>query len=254
MLPGCMVKTEGRVRGVIDYNIIEKIQKLRAITERRGATEGEAIAAEQRMFRLLAKYNLEISQIPDDEPTKRDTRIESESAQRPSSVWKQYIYTGVANLNFSECFTWRQHIIVVGTRANRIATLEMASYLIGTIERLANKMAGEVPGDERRRFRHSYAEGCATRIYERLEQTRVEAQAGRMKADEPNSLLPALADLYQTNRAQVDDFIADHFAKVYSRTHYSSRGHDGGYILGYNAGGKVGLHRQISRKQRQLIA
>ena len=99
-----MVNAEGRVRGVIDYNIIEKIQKLRAITERRGATEGEAIAAEQRMFRLLAKYNLEISQIPDDEPTKRDTRIESESAQRPSSVWKQHIYTGVANLNFSECF------------------------------------------------------------------------------------------------------------------------------------------------------
>jgi hypothetical protein len=89
-------------RGVIDSNIIEKIQKLRAITERRGATEGEAIAAEQRMFRLLAKYNLEISQIPEDAPTRPDTRIESESAQRPSSVWKQFIYTGVANLNFSE--------------------------------------------------------------------------------------------------------------------------------------------------------
>ena len=93
---------------MIDSNIIEKIEKLRAITERRGATEGEAIAAEQRMFRLLAKYNLEISQIPDDEPTKPDTGIASESAERPSSVWKQYLYTAVANLNFSECFTWRQ--------------------------------------------------------------------------------------------------------------------------------------------------
>jgi Protein of unknown function (DUF2786) len=242
------------VRGVIDSNIIEKIQKLRAITERRGATEGEAIAAEQRMFRLLSKYNLEISQIPDNEPTKHDTRIESESAQRPSSVWKQYIYSAVANLNFSECFTWRQHIIVVGTRANRIATLEMASYLIETVERLANKKAAEVAGDERRRFRHAYAEGCATRIYERLEHMRVEAQAGRMKAEDANSLLPALADVYQTNRARVDDFIADHFGKVYRGTHYTNGGHDGGYILGYNAGGKVGLHRQIGRKQRQLIA
>ena len=196
---------------MIDSNIIEKIHKLRAITERRGATEGEAIAAEQRMFRLLAKYNLEISQIPDDKPTKPDTRIESESAKRPSSVWKQYLYTAVAYLNFSECFTWRQHIIVVGTRANRIATIEMASYLVETVERLANKEAAEVPGDERRRFRHSYAEGCATRIHERLEQMRVEAQAGRMKAEDPNSLLPALADLYQTHGARVDDFIADHF-------------------------------------------
>lgn len=237
---------------MIDSNIIEKIQKLRAITERRGATESEAIAAEQRMFRLLAKYNLEVSQIPDDQPG--DTKIASESAQRPSSVWKQCIYTGVANLNFSECFTWRQHIIVVGTRANRIATLEMASYLIETVDRLASKKAAEVPGDERRRFRHSYAEGCATRIYERLEQMRAEAQAGRMKAEDPNSLLPALADVYQMNSARVDDFIADHFGKVYRRTHYTSGGHHGGYILGYNAGDKVGLHRQIGRKERQLIA
>src|SRR5262249_6849259 len=34
---------------------------------------------------------------------------------------------------------------------------------------------------------------CATRIYGRLEQIRAEAQAGRMKGEDPNSLLPALA-------------------------------------------------------------
>jgi hypothetical protein len=239
---------------VIDSNIIEKIQKLRAITEERGATEDEAIAAEQRMFTLLAKYNLEISQIPDDEPTRPDTTIESESTERPSSVWKQYLYTGVANLNFSECFTWRHHIIIVGTRANRIATLEMASYLIQAVERLANKEAAEVPGDERRRFRHSYAEGCAIRIYERLEQMRLEAQAGRMKAEDPSSLLPALADVYQSSKARVDEFITVHFGKVHQRTHYASGGHDGGYVCGYHAGEKVGLHRQVGRKQKRLIA
>jgi hypothetical protein len=217
-------------------------------TERRGATEGEAIAAERRVFRLLARYNLEISQIPDDEPTKPDTRIASESTERPSSPWKQIPLRRSPNLNFSECFTWRQKITVVGTRANRIATLEMAGYLIDTIERLANKEAAEVPGDERRRFHYSYTEGCATRIYRCLEQMRAEAEAGRMKAEDPNSLLPALADVYQANKARVDDFIADHFGKVCRRTHYNSGGHDSGYISGYNASGKVGLHRQLGRK------
>jgi uncharacterized protein DUF2786 len=43
---------------VIDSNIIAKIQKLRAVSGEHGATEDEAIAAEQRMFALLAKYNL----------------------------------------------------------------------------------------------------------------------------------------------------------------------------------------------------
>jgi hypothetical protein len=67
-------------------HIIEKIRKLRALTERRGATEEEALAAQQRMFALLARYNLELSQIPDDEPSRPDTTIESEVAERPSGA------------------------------------------------------------------------------------------------------------------------------------------------------------------------
>jgi len=233
---------------VIDAGVIEKIQKLRAMTEERGATEQEAIAAQQAMFILLAKHNLEISQIPDDEPTRPDTTINSESAERPSSVWKQLLYTAVAHLNFSECFMLRGSINIVGTRANRIVTFEMAHYLVQTVKRLAEEAAAEVPGDERRRFRHSFAEGCASRIYERLEEMRLEAQAGRMKSDDPNSLLPALADLYQSSRARVDDFITAHFGKLHHRTHYAGGGHNGGYVSGYNAGDKVGLHRQAIGK------
>jgi Protein of unknown function (DUF2786) len=234
---------------VIDAGVIAKIQKLRAMTEKRGATEQEAIAAQQAMFTLLAKHNLEISQMPDDEPTRPDTTINSEFAERPSSVWKQLLYTSVAHLNFSECFTLRGSINIVGTRANRIVTFEMADYLVQTIKRLAEEAAAEVPSDERRRFRHSFAEGCASRIYERLEEMRLEAQAGRMKSDDPNSLLPALADLYQSSRARVDDFITAHFGKLHHRTHYAGGGHNGGYVTGYNAGDKVGLHRQVIGKR-----
>ena len=175
---------------MIDPHIIEKIHKLRTLTERRGATEEEALAAQQHMFALLAKYNLELSQIPDDEPTRPDTTIASESAERPSTRWKQFLYTAVANLNFTECFTLRGHIYIIGTQANRIATMEMASYLIETVERLANEAAAEVPGDERRRFRHSFAEGCAARIYDRIEALRLQAQAGRMKPPTPTAYCP----------------------------------------------------------------
>jgi hypothetical protein len=238
---------------MIDSHIIEKIRKLRALTERRGATEEEALAAQQRMFALLTRYNLELSQIPEGEPTKPDTTIESETTERPSNVWKQYLHTAVAKLNFTECFTLGGHIYVIGTKANRIATMEMASYLIATVERLANESAAEVPGDERRRYRHSFAEGCAARIYERLEALQAEAAAGRMKAADPNSLLPALADLYQTSKARVDDFITNHFGKLSYRTHRVNGGHGGGYIAGYSAGDQVGLHRQVGVKARRRL-
>jgi hypothetical protein len=201
------------------------------------------------MFALLAKYNLELSQIPDDEPSRPDTTIKSEIAERPSKVWKQYLYTAVANLNFTQCFTLRGHIYVIGTRANRIATMELASYLIETVERLANKAAAKVPGDERRRYRHAFAEGCAARIYERLEALQIEAAAGRMKAADPDSLLPALAELYHTNQARVDDFITSHFGRLSHRTHHASGGHGGGY----GAGDQVGLHRQVGRNARRRL-
>jgi uncharacterized protein DUF2786 len=240
---------------MIDSSIIERIRKLRAVTEERGATEEEAIAAEQRMFTLLAKYNLELSEIPDSEPTKPDTTIESDYCERESTVWKRYLYSAVAELNFSNSFRSADgRIVIVGTRANIVATREMASYLVETVERLANQDAAEVPGYERRRYRHSFAEGCAIRICERLKQMQLEAQAGRMKAEDPNSLLPALADLYQTSKERVDDFIADHFGRIHHYTHYASVGHDGGYIRGYNAGDGVGLHRQVGRRGKRLIA
>jgi hypothetical protein len=82
-----------------------------------------------------------------------------------------------------------------------------------------------------------------------LEQMRLEAQAGRMKSENPNSLLPALADLYESSRARVDDFITVRFGKLHHRTHYVDGGHNGGYVTGYNAGDKVGLHRQVSGKR-----
>jgi hypothetical protein len=74
-----------------------------------------------------------------------------------------------------------------------------------------------------------------------------------MKAADSDSLLPALADLYHTNEARVDDFITSHFGRISHRTHYASSGHGGGYIAGYSAGDQVGLHRQVGRNARQRL-
>ena len=235
---------------MVDAGIIEKIQKLRALTEHRGATEDEAVAAQQRMFTLLAKYDLELSEIPDDEPTKPETTIESGYAARERSFWKHLLYAAVTRLSFSESFRRAGRIVIVGTKANILATREMASYLVETVERLANEAAAKMPGDERRRYRHSFAEGCATRIYDRLEQMRLEAHAGRMKTENPNSLLPALADLYQTTKARGRRLHRQALRQHSQRNALRQYRHEGGYVMGYNAGDKVGLHRQVGGKHQ----
>jgi hypothetical protein len=53
---------------------------------------------------------------------------------------------------------------------------------------VAHKSRAEIHGEEHRRFRHSFFEGCANCIYERLEQMRLAAQTGCMKANKPNNL------------------------------------------------------------------
>ena len=80
-------------------------------------------------------------------------------------------------------------LYVIGTRANCIATMAMVSCLTETVEQLTNEAAAEVPGDERRRYRHSFAEGCTARLYDRIEELRLEAQAERMKAANLDSLI-----------------------------------------------------------------
>ena len=204
----------------------------------------------QRIFTLLAKYNLELSEIPDSAPAKPDTTVKSDLGEREINVWKILLYSAVAELHFSQCLIIRGRTVIVGTTANIIATREMARYLVEAVTRLAKEAAATVPGPERRRYRHSFAEGCAYRVCDRLKQMQLEAQAGRMKAEDPNSLLPALADLYQTSKARVDDFIVSHFGKIQKSKHYIG----GGYVNGYNAGDRVGLHRQVGRKEKRLIA
>src|SRR5690348_1283516 len=142
---------------MIDASVIEKIRKLRSITEARGATEDEAVAAQQRMFTLLAKYNLELGEIPDDQPAKPDQTVEADFGDyRETVLWKRQMHHIVAELNFSTSLNSQGRIIIVGTKANIIATREMAGYLCDTVERLANEAAKTVPGDQRRRYRHSF--------------------------------------------------------------------------------------------------
>src|SRR5215469_4187233 len=88
---------------MIDASVIEKIRKLRSVTEAHGATEDEAIATQQRMFTLLAKYNLELSEIPDDQPKPVEQTIEADySDYRETVLWKSQIHHIVAQLNFSD--------------------------------------------------------------------------------------------------------------------------------------------------------
>jgi hypothetical protein len=235
----------------IDSSILEKIRKLRALTVERGATEDEAIAAQKAMFTLLAKYNLSISEV-ESKSAKESRAVGQEKVAAGLFSWEKFLYRSVANLNFCEYLSSghkRIHIII-GSPANTIATKEMASFLVETICQLAEQAAKGQPAGERWGFLHAFRQGCSSRLCERIDEMRQQAIAGQMKAADPDSLLPALANLYQTNAAANAEYMKGAFSKI-RRTKVSTLVRNGaGYHAGSAAANGIGLHKQVGGKSK----
>jgi hypothetical protein len=79
------------------------------------------------------------------------------------------------------------------------------------------------------------------------------ARAGQMKAADPDSLLPALANVYDAAKARTDDFIAGRFGKLRKSHSRSSVSDSSGYHAGYSAGDGVSLNRQVGTRKSGFL-
>jgi hypothetical protein len=229
----------------VDSSIIEKIRKLRAMTTERGATEDEAIAAQRAVFTLLAKFNLSISEV-ESKSANESRAVGQEKIASGLFAWEKLLYQAVARLNFCEYLRGhnRTHIII-GSPANTIASREMAAYLVETVCKLAESAAKAEPAKTRWGFMHAFRQGCSTRLRERIEEMRAEAIAGQMKAADPNSLLPALANLYQTTAAANAAFMKGMRIR-HTRVNEHVR-NGAGYHAGSAAANGIGLRKEVAR-------
>lgn len=238
----------------IDNSIIDKIRKLRALADTaRGATEDEAMAAQQKMFELLAKHNLSLGELPTEEVSASDP-VYGEMGERVNQTWKRTIGYGVAQLNFCKYLLWGGKPQIIGTRANIAATKTMTEYLCTTVERLANQAASRVESYQRRVYRNSFSQGCASRLYSRLKELERQARAGEMKASSPDSWLPALAGVYAAATKRNDAWFAQEYpgTKISKASGSRSISHGDGYRAGQSAGDGISLNRQVGNTRGYL--
>lgn len=229
--------------------ILDKIRKVMALSN--SPNEHEAALAASMAQELLARYNIDISQVNDDNERNKKPDITRDSSHKSSSKpqWrylrdicaqmyfcKYYFIKTIGNQEYS-CYVGEPHNI-------EVAKL-MSEYLIEAIKRLAKEGRKNYPMKERANYWHSFTTAASHRLYwrikERIEQTRKQATVA---SDGRN--LPALNNLYEEAQRRNQDFMDQIGIRLRTGSKGQTGGsHVGGLIEGRAAGDKISIDPQI---------
>lgn len=234
--------------------IIDKVEKLMALANRKKGNEEEAANAAARAQEMLAAYNLDIAMV--EQGGSSSGKREQAKKAGGSYEHQRDLWRAVAELNF--CIYWssrywhekkikrrtgiwagevetvyglRRRHNVVGKQVNVRLTHVMAEYLEQAIERLVNE---RIDGQNNMRFSRwavSYRKGAAARIIEKIQDRRQEleeAEAKRRREAEhaaersgvSTSTSLTISDVKKSERDANMDFI---YGEGYSEQMYERR-------------------------------
>jgi len=195
--------------------IIDRIRKLLALADlTKNPNEEEAASAARMAADLLQRHNLDMADLATPANPAIGPHASIYEPAYTQNRWKAVLCNGVAPTYFCRYYTTPEGLngatlTFVGKQHNADVALSIATYLISTIARMANTAAAAAHAADKKtnpaKFRRSYAEGAAARMYHRLEQIRREAEA----ATPATPTTPGLPALYTQELALVDDFIKD---------------------------------------------
>lgn len=180
--------------------IITLINKLLALSKDGGATEAEAALAAEKAQELMTEHNLSMATVEaaGGDSGEGGVRVKDGLNHRQVYNWQKQLMAHVAELNFCHCMLRYEQrngyynptkvfngYQLIGRAANVASTRVMFEYLLQTINRVAKGHLD--PKEFFTRFGHSFKEGMADRIVERLqERRRHEVEEQEKKAREAN--------------------------------------------------------------------
>jgi len=208
--------------------IVDRIHKLLALSKDGGATEAEARLAAEKAQELMTEYNLSMATVEarGGDSGAEGQRTKDKFERRQSYKWQRNLMCHLAKLNFcfcSEKFKYHAHTSsfdgyeLIGRSANVVSVQITFDYLVQTIERLARTEVGD-PSQYFTKYAHSFKEGCADRVMERLQERRDQeirdqerkAREDKARASHPasagNALVVVLGDYLQDEDDLNEDF------------------------------------------------
>ena len=226
-------------------DIIERIKKLHALSERNSST-AEAAAAAAKIQELLFTHNLELSKVlgtPGKDPhpyLKNDYIIRGAGAA--DLVQCRVLFHQIAKANF--CYDFyipnTSKMEVVGQRHNFEAVVYMFEYISGEIRRLALAALQDqafLRGADKRRYLRGFFEGAVSAVSNKLRATQQQsAQATTESRD-----LVVVKD-GQLKSAVVQFYPRTKFGKEGRARNYGS---NSGHADGRAAGSTIAVNRGI---------
>ena len=233
--------------GAVDIttDLIQRLQKVKALTE--SSVPGEAAAAAAKLQEILLKYNLEMDDIEEDSQSRADryVREDLELGATSSNMinWRRILLSGVARSLMCAAFGYRgaSRMVIVGHKRNIEMVGYFYDYLSGEIARLADatwEKARSSSSENARSWKNSFYNGAVDIVVRRLEEKyqQVSRQDSRAFA------------LVLKNERDLDEAVSNLVGKV-RKSSVRQRRSDEGYSRGARAGKAVNLDRQVRGKE-----
>jgi hypothetical protein len=206
-------------------SILDKIAKLLALQESRGATEAEAQLACEHVQRLLQEHNLTLSEVEahggkSDSLTAARTKVSLRVVKNKRMQWRVRLVEGIAQSQFClahsqtyyerESAKFRKRIVLVGRDVNVKSVQMMFEYLeAACVRALRDSGYPMTEGGNYTRDAAYFLEGAAERLSERLAARRAEREREseeRARASSDGKSL-VLSDVYGTEHDLNNDHL-----------------------------------------------
>jgi len=227
------------------------------LKDHRGATENEAANASAHVMRLLAKYNLDITEF--DKIANPVENIDQEripNEQRSMPVWKTNLLQAIAKAHFCQIYLshgYRETChVLVGKPTNVSAVKIVYGFLSDVVETEAKEALKHYKGFEHgKKYLNAFRLGMASRIAERLKQEMNLIQQDHVKAiGESDSKSIVVKNIYDEAQKEIKEYYATVGIKLRASSYSGVVGSGAGFSKGYEAAGNVPLHSSPSLKQR----
>ena len=234
--------------GAVDItaDLIQRLQKVRALTD--SSVPGEAAAAAAKLQEILLKYNLEMEDIEEDSPVSDDKYVKEELELGVTSGnminWRRILLSGIARSLMCAAFGYQgtRQMVIVGQRHNIEMSRHFYDYLSSEIDRLADATwmkARNRTREHARSWKSSFYNGAVDIVVQRLEEKyqQVSKQDSHTRA------------LVLRNERDLDDAVGNLIGRVRKNT-VRQRHSKAGYNRGVRAGKRVNLDRPVDRDGR----
>lgn len=233
-----------------NIRIIEKMKKLLALTQ--STNENEALVATRKLHIMLAKHNIEIESLNEQEES-----ISEESIVSTCRPWKRSVAGYIARLYFCDFYYIRlskkSSYVFVGTESNRMFAIHIFQMVIKVVERTSRLESRALYGKEDSSFVNSFWTGAKNRICERCKELMSQAKEGSLQ-DDDGTTLPALLSTYDNMSIRIEGYYKDIGMSLTKKPTITKANNLEGFTRGKITGDKVQLSRALqSESSPKLI-